>query len=47
MFLTFFFTLIFYTIFFPSEVQKESQAAENKSWPEDELLTYNKQVKQV
>ncbi|KAF4788527.1 hypothetical protein TURU_158928 [Turdus rufiventris] len=29
------------------EVQKESQAAENKSWPKDELLTYKKQVKQT
>lgn len=28
-------------------VQKESQAAENESRPKDELLTYNKQVKQV
>lgn len=38
--------------FFPfpqktSVVQKESQAAENESRPKDELLTYNKQVKQV
>ncbi|XP_059675518.1 tetratricopeptide repeat protein 6 [Gavia stellata] len=28
-------------------VQKESQAAENESRPKDELLTYNKQVKQA
>lgn len=27
--------------------QKESQAAENESWPKDELLTHDKQVKQV
>ncbi|OXB66807.1 hypothetical protein ASZ78_003509 [Callipepla squamata] len=35
-----------YSIKMTSVVQKESRAAENKSQPSDELLTYNKQVKQ-
>ncbi|XP_026705092.1 tetratricopeptide repeat protein 6 [Athene cunicularia] len=31
----------------PPVIQKESHAAENESWPKDELLIYNKQVKQA
>ncbi|XP_065492938.1 tetratricopeptide repeat protein 6 [Caloenas nicobarica] len=29
------------------KMEKESQAAENESWPKDELLTHDKQVKQA